>query len=66
MFCQNHDIAHQRNGVDVTPEELAEWYIKLQDVGNVHKWVSSPSTDDGPIVSSSLVIVSNKSEFINC
>ncbi len=36
MFCQNHDIAHQRNGFDLTPEELAEWLIKLQDVGNVH------------------------------
>ena len=36
MFCQNHDIAHQRNGFDVTPEELAEWYMKLQDVGQVH------------------------------
>ncbi|KAI1337438.1 pyruvate formate lyase activating enzyme [Xylariaceae sp. FL0016] len=35
-FCQNHDIAHQRNGFDLTPEELAQWYIKLQDVGNVH------------------------------
>lgn len=30
------DIAHQRNGQDLTPEELAEWYIKLQDVGRVH------------------------------
>ncbi len=36
MFCQNHDIAHQRNGQDLTPEELAEWYIKLQEVGKVH------------------------------
>jgi putative pyruvate formate lyase activating enzyme len=36
VFCQNHDIAHQRNGFDLTPEELAEWYIKLQDVGNCH------------------------------
>ncbi|PKX99389.1 putative pyruvate formate lyase activating enzyme [Aspergillus novofumigatus IBT 16806] len=36
VFCQNHDIAHQRNGFDLTPEELAEWYIKLQQVGNVH------------------------------
>ncbi|KAI1877125.1 uncharacterized protein JN550_001197 [Neoarthrinium moseri] len=35
-FCQNHDIAHQRNGMDLTPEELAEWYMKLQEVGNVH------------------------------
>lgn len=36
MFCQNHDIAHQRNGQDLTPEALGEWYIKLQNVGNVH------------------------------
>lgn len=36
VFCQNHDIAHQKNGFHLQPEELAEWYIKLQDVGNVH------------------------------
>ena len=36
VFCQNHDIAHQRNGFDLTPEALAEWMVKLQDVGNVH------------------------------
>lgn len=36
VFCQNYDIAHQRNGFDVTPEELAEWCMKLQDVGHVH------------------------------
>ncbi|KAB5572339.1 hypothetical protein GE09DRAFT_1170518 [Coniochaeta sp. 2T2.1] len=36
VFCQNHDIAHQRNGMDLTPEELGDWYIKLQKVGNVH------------------------------
>lgn len=36
VFCQNHDIAHQRNGFDATPQELAEWYVKLQDVGKVH------------------------------
>ncbi|PLB34292.1 putative pyruvate formate lyase activating enzyme [Aspergillus candidus] len=36
VFCQNHDISHQRNGFDLTPEELADWYLKLQDVGNVH------------------------------
>src|SRR5947207_14035091 len=30
------DISHQRNGFDLTPEELAEWYLKLQEVGNVH------------------------------
>ncbi|KAH9887143.1 hypothetical protein F4778DRAFT_435159 [Xylariomycetidae sp. FL2044] len=35
-FCQNHDIAHQRKGFDLTPEELAQWYLKLQDVGGVH------------------------------
>ncbi|KAH8696528.1 putative pyruvate formate lyase activating enzyme [Talaromyces proteolyticus] len=36
VFCQNHDIAHQRNGFDLTPDELAGWMVKLQDVGNVH------------------------------
>lgn len=36
VFCQNHEIAHQRNGMDLTPEELGEWYMKLQTVGNVH------------------------------
>lgn len=36
VFCQNHDIAHQKNGFNISPEGLAEWYIKLQDVGNVH------------------------------
>ncbi|KAK3899460.1 hypothetical protein C8A05DRAFT_18105 [Staphylotrichum tortipilum] len=36
VFCQNHDIAHTRNGQDLTPEELGDWYLKLQDVGNVH------------------------------
>ncbi|KAG4440669.1 hypothetical protein IFR05_003867 [Cadophora sp. M221] len=36
VFCQNHDIAHQRNGQDLTPEELGDWYVKLQDVGRVH------------------------------
>lgn len=30
------DIAHQRNGFDLTPEQLAEWYMKLQDVGKCH------------------------------
>ena len=36
VFCQNHDIAHQKNGFGLTPEELAEWMIKLQEVGRVH------------------------------
>lgn len=36
VFCQNFDISHQRNGMDLTPEELGDWYIKLQQVGNVH------------------------------
>jgi putative pyruvate formate lyase activating enzyme len=36
VFCQNHDIAHQRKGFDLTPEELAEWMMKLQEVGRVH------------------------------
>ncbi len=36
VFCQNHDIAHSRNGMDLTPEELGDWFIKLQEVGAVH------------------------------
>lgn len=32
----NHDIAHQRNGQELTPEELGDWYVKLEDVGRVH------------------------------
>jgi putative pyruvate formate lyase activating enzyme len=36
VFCQNHDIAHQRKGFDLTPEELAGWIIKLQEIGQVH------------------------------
>ncbi|KAH8728565.1 pyruvate formate lyase activating enzyme [Phaeosphaeriaceae sp. PMI808] len=35
-FCQNADISHQRNGFDLTPEQLAEWYMKLQDTGRCH------------------------------
>ncbi|KAI9668050.1 MAG: hypothetical protein M1821_000870 [Bathelium mastoideum] len=36
VFCQNYDIAHTRKGFNLTPEQLAEWYIKLQEVGKVH------------------------------
>jgi putative pyruvate formate lyase activating enzyme len=36
VFCQNHEIAHQKKGFNISPEELAEWYIKLQDIGKVH------------------------------
>ena len=36
VFCQNHDIAHQRKGFDLTPEELAQWMMKLQELGNCH------------------------------
>ncbi|TKA83147.1 hypothetical protein B0A55_00703 [Friedmanniomyces simplex] len=36
VFCQNHEIAHQEKGFHLTPEELGEWYVKLQDLGGVH------------------------------
>ncbi|EME40695.1 hypothetical protein DOTSEDRAFT_90843 [Dothistroma septosporum NZE10] len=36
VFCQNHDIAHQKNGFHLSPEELGEWYMKLQETGKVH------------------------------
>ena len=36
-FCQNHDIAHRGDkGFDLDPEQLADWYLKLQEVGHVH------------------------------
>lgn len=35
-FCQNHDISHQKKGFNLQPDELAEWLIKLQEVGHVH------------------------------
>ncbi|PNY28922.1 hypothetical protein TCAP_01153 [Tolypocladium capitatum] len=35
IFCRNFDIAHQRNGLHLTPEELGDWYAKLQEVGKV-------------------------------
>ncbi|KAG8527443.1 uncharacterized protein KY384_007595 [Bacidia gigantensis] len=31
--CQNHDISHQRTGQDLTPEELAESFMRLQEYG---------------------------------
>lgn len=36
VFCQNYEISHQRNGFDLSPTELAEWFVKLQDVGGAH------------------------------
>ena len=27
VFCQNHDIAHQRHGQALTAEDLADWYL---------------------------------------
>lgn len=36
VFCQNFEISHKRDGFDLTPEELGEWFIKLQEVGRVH------------------------------
>lgn len=35
-FCQNHDIAHQKKGFNLSPEQLGEWFVKLQEVGATH------------------------------
>ena len=32
VFCQNHDISHQRNGQDMTPEELGDWLVAGTDL----------------------------------
>lgn len=36
VFCQNHDTAHTRAGFELAPEELADWMVKLQDLGGCH------------------------------
>lgn len=34
-FCQNHDISHQKKGFHLLPDELADWFLKLQQVGSI-------------------------------
>ncbi|KAF8062789.1 ASC1-like protein [Scenedesmus sp. PABB004] len=36
VFCQNHDISQQRAGFELTGAELADWMLKLQDLGGCH------------------------------
>jgi hypothetical protein len=36
VFCQDHRITYERDGPNISPEELATWHVKLQEVGNVH------------------------------
>ena len=31
VFCQNHEIAHENKGVDISPERLAEIFLELQE-----------------------------------
>lgn len=33
VFCQNYDIAHARNGRQLTPEHLSDIFLTLQDKG---------------------------------
>ena len=33
VFCQNHEIAHENKGVDISPERLAEIFLELQEKG---------------------------------
>lgn len=35
-FCQNYDISHTKRGFNLQTDELADWFIKLQEVGRVH------------------------------
>ena len=32
VFCQNHDISHQRNGQGMAPEELGDWSVAGTDL----------------------------------
>ncbi|KAJ0302449.1 hypothetical protein COL516b_006982 [Colletotrichum fioriniae] len=36
MCLIGNDTKVNRNGQDLTPEELGEWYVKLQQIGRVH------------------------------
>lgn len=36
VLYQYRCIACERNDLDISPEELTTWYVKLQEVGNVH------------------------------
>lgn len=36
VFCQNWDISQKRAGFELTGAELADWMLKLQDLGNCH------------------------------
>ena len=31
IFCQNHEIAHENKGVEISPERLAEIFLELQE-----------------------------------
>ena len=33
IFCQNHEIAHENKGVEISPERLAEIFLELQEKG---------------------------------
>ncbi|KAK9469068.1 radical SAM domain-containing protein [Lipomyces arxii] len=37
VFCQNYEISHVRGAGDMLgPDEIAEWMVKLQNLGNCH------------------------------
>ena len=36
IFCQNHEIAHENKGVEISPERLAEIFLELQEKGAVN------------------------------
>ena len=36
VFCQNWDISQRKVGEEMSPLELADWMVKLQDEGRVH------------------------------
>ena len=33
IFCQNHEIAHEHKGKEITPQKLAETFLTLQEMG---------------------------------
>ncbi|KAK9472664.1 uncharacterized protein V1510DRAFT_416555 [Dipodascopsis tothii] len=36
VFCQNYEFSHRRDGEMLGPEQIKDWMVKLQDLGNCH------------------------------
>ena len=63
VFCQNHEIAHENKGVEISPERLAEIFLELQEKGANNINLVTPSHYVLQIIEA-LKIAKKKSEDI--